>query len=113
MNVFGIFHMLIYLFMILGVFSSNLGIIWTHMIFSISLLMHWIMNNNKCMLTELECYTLNIPEDKTVTRQILSPILDQASELIVVLTLFGLTLSLFKLWILLGQTHIVQWYRQK
>jgi len=98
MNIIGTFHVLIYLFMILGLFSSNLSIIWTHIIFSSALLLHWLTNNNKCILTELECYVMQTTDDKTLTRQLLEPLVNQSSELVVFATLFGLILSLFKLY---------------
>ena len=98
MNIVGTFHVLIYLFMIWGMISSDLSIIWTHIIMSFTLLLHWVMNDNKCILTELECYMMETTDDKTMTRQLLDPLLNQSSELVVVATLLGLILSLFKLY---------------
>ena len=65
---------------------------------SFAILLHWVSNNNKCILTELECYFMETTEEQTMTRQLLQPILNQPSELVVVVTLFGLILSLFKLY---------------
>lgn len=98
MNIIGAFHVLIYLFMLWGIISSNLSIIWTHVIMSFTLLIHWAMNDNKCILTELECYMMETIEEETMTRQLLDPLLNQSSELVVVATLLGLLLSLFKLY---------------
>ena len=98
MNIIGMIHVLIYLFMILGMISSDLSIIWTHIIMSFTILLHWTMNDNKCILTELECYMMETTEEQTMTRQLLDPLLNQSSELVVVATLFGLILSLFKLY---------------
>ena len=98
MNIVGIIHVLIYLFMIFGLLSSNLSIIWTHIIMSFTLLLHWVMNDNKCILTELECYVMETTEDKTMTRQLLDPLLNQSSDAVVVGTLLGLTLSVCKLY---------------
>lgn len=98
MNIVGIIHVLIYLFMIFGLHSSNLSIIWTHIIMSFAILLHWATNSNKCILTELECYLMETTEDKTMTRQLLDPVLNQSSDLVVVATLFGLILSVCKLY---------------
>lgn len=98
MNIIGIIHGLIYLFMIFGLLSSNLSIIWTHIIMSFALLIHWITNDNKCILTELECYVMDTTDDKTLTRQLLEPLLNQSSDLVVVGTLLGLILSVCKLY---------------
>lgn len=84
--------------MIFGLLSSNLRIIWTHIIFSSALLLHWITNNNKCILTEIECYVMQTTVDKTLTRQLLDPLLNQSSDLVVIATLLGLIFSLFKLY---------------
>lgn len=65
---------------------------------SFALLLHWIMNDNKCILTEIECYFMETTDDKTLTRQLLAPLLNQSSDLVVVGTLLGLILSVFKLY---------------
>lgn len=98
MNIIGTFHVLIYLFMIWGMISSNLSIIWTHIIFSSALILHWVTNDNKCILTEIECYFMETTDDKTMTRQLLAPLLNQSSDLVVLGTLLGLTLSVWKLY---------------
>ncbi len=98
MNLIGSFHLLIYIFMLLGNFASNLSIIWTHIIMSCALLLHWVTNNNKCILTEAECYMMDINEEQTMTSQLLEPLLNQSSNVVVVGTALGLTLSVFKLY---------------
>ena len=97
MNIIGIFHVLIYAFMIFGLFSSYSSIIWTHIIMSFALLLHWITNDNKCILTEMECYIMDTTEDETLTRQLLEPLIDQSSDAVAIGTAAGLVVSLTKL----------------
>lgn len=85
--------------MVLGMFSSNLSIIWTHLIMSCVLLLHWVTNDNKCILTELECYMMKTSDaEKTMTRQVLEPLLNQSSGCVVIVTVIGLSLSVCKLY---------------
>ena len=109
MNIVGAFHVLIYLFMILANFSSNLSIIWTHIILSLTLLLHWATNDNKCFLTEIECYVLDINDDQTMTKQLLEPLLNQSSEAIIRGTVLVLILSVLKLYWFCACVEDNQW----
>ena len=77
---------------------------------SCALLLHWITNDNKCILTEMECYIMNIPEDKTLTRQLLEPLIDQSSDGVAIGTAAGLVVSLTKMrWLSACPDDINQW----
>lgn len=83
--------------MVLGLISLDLRIIWTHIIMSCALLLHWITNDNKCILSEMECYIMDTTEDKTLTRQLLEPLIDQSSDAVAIGTAAGLMVSLTKM----------------
>lgn len=97
-SVIEVVHVLIYVLMFAGNFSFDLHIVWYHAVCSVALLLHWITNNNKCILTEIECRMRNISEDKTLVRAFLSPILQQSELIVVAGTVLGLVLSLLKLY---------------
>ncbi len=65
---------------------------------SCALLLHWMTNDNKCILTELECLVMNTTDDKTLTGQLLEPLLDQSSDVVAIGTVLGLVLSVCKLY---------------
>ena len=115
MNIVGIVHVIIYLFLFFGMFSSNLSIIWTHLIMTFTVLVHWALNDNKCIFTEIECAIFDIDEEFTLTNRLLEPLLDQASDVVIVVTVIGLTLSVFKLYWLCdaAANDMSQWYRMK
>ena len=111
----GFVHLLIYFFMFVAIFLFNTYIIWIHIICSTTLLLHWITNDNNCILTELECYLRDVSKDSTLTNQLLSPLLgwvgteDVAdTEVIVLGTMFGLVISVCKLYWLCADTAIIQ-----
>lgn len=109
MNIVGTFHVLMYVFMFLGMFSSNVSIIWTHIILSCTIILHWMTNDNRCILTEVECYIMDTKVENTLTRQLLEPLLNQSSNLVVIGTVLGLTLSVCKLyWFCACPVDIIQ-----
>ena len=100
MNIVGIVHFSLYLFMFIGLFSFNMYIVWCHIIVSCALLVHWATNDNKCILTEVECYVRDVHEELTLTRELLSPLLEQSEVSVVIGTMVGLVVSIFKLYLI-------------
>lgn len=107
MNVIGVLHLLIYLFMILAHFSFNLYILWMHIIFSCGILLHWILNDNKCFLTELEATLRDVAVKETLSSKLFSPIIEPNEDHTVMAgTVIGLIVSVLKFSVVIGLLRI-------
>ena len=75
-NIVKIIHILFIIFVILTPFIKN--IIWLilvlHIVIIISLIVHWITNQDVCFLTWLECYLKGIPSKDSFIHSLVSPI---------------------------------------
>lgn len=96
-NIVKIIHILFTLFVILTPFIKN--IIWLilllHVVVVISLIFHWITNQDVCFLTWLECYIKGIPSQDSFIHSLVSPVYkienDQLKTLCYIITpLLGL-----------------------
>ena len=47
-------HYIISLFIVFGFLFNNINMLKIHLIFNIIVILHWLTNNNKCFLSELE-----------------------------------------------------------
>ena len=103
MNIIGVLHVIIYLFMILAHLSFNLYILWTHIIFSCAILLHWKLNDNKCFLTELEATLREVPVKETLSSKLFAPLIEPNEDHMVVAgTVIGLIISLLKFSFVIG-----------
>jgi hypothetical protein len=56
-------HLFIIVFTILGTFSTNQETVILAFALQVSILVHWIVNNKVCVLTQIEKYLRNEPDD--------------------------------------------------
>lgn len=56
-------HLFIIVFIILGTFSTDQEIVLLSLMFQISVLVHWILNDTTCVLTQIEKYMRGEPDD--------------------------------------------------
>lgn len=67
-------HALLVVFMIIAPFTGRLELLVLHVIFSISLVIHWSANSNICCLSTLEAWSRGIPVSKTFINQFIEPV---------------------------------------
>lgn len=100
-NVIWLFHILIILFVLFGPFLNKTYFLILHIVFSISLLVHWHFNDNTCSLTILESYLRGKPSDSTFSHSFISPIynisLTSWDKLCYSLVIFLMLVSIYKL----------------
>lgn len=100
-NVIWLFHILIILFVLFGPFLNKTYFLILHIVFSISLLVHWHFNDNTCSLTILESYLRGKPSDSTFAHSFISPIynisLTSWDKLCYSLVIFLMLVSVYKL----------------
>ena len=106
----GLSHLLIYTFMALAIFSNDPRILILHVFMSLSLLMHWLLNDDTCGLTEIECRARGIKSSQTLTHAMLGPLI-QTDGAVAGLTVLLLTVSVFKL--RLAAPELFQWKQMK
>jgi len=101
-NFISIFHSLIILFVLLAPFTKYAPILILHITFCISLLVHWIGNNNACSLTLLECSLRGIQPTQSYTHKFIAPMYDISSTswsiICYIVTIFLMMLSIFFLY---------------
>ena len=96
----GVVHVCLYAFMAVALFSRDALIVWTHMILSAAMLVHWATNDDRCILTEIECRLRRVSAEQSLTRRLLAPILsvDTAVAPVTVLALILSSARLFMSW---------------
>lgn len=76
-NAIFLFHLLVVLFVLLAPFQPYINLILLHIVFSVSLLVHWFGNSNDCSLTLLELSLRDLPhKSQCFTHQFIAPIYD-------------------------------------
>lgn len=71
----GVVHLCIYALMLLLPLAPC-WIAWAvHVLLSLSLLVHWKLNNDICILTIVECLIRGVPPQRTLARWLLDPLL--------------------------------------
>lgn len=100
-NIIWLFHILVVLFVLFAPFSNRSHLLILHIVFSISLLVHWHFNDNTCSLTLLEGYLRNKPSNSTFTHSFISPIYNVSStswdKLCYSLVIVLMLISMYKL----------------
>lgn len=90
-------HLFIILFVILGTFSTDQEIVFLALMFQISILTHWIVNNNECILTQVERYIRNEQDsDKTFFGRVFNGVYSTGKDQSVILFVL-IMISLYRL----------------
>lgn len=75
-NMISFFHILVVLFMIITPFTKIPMYLLLHIVFSLSLLVHWYNNNNICSLSLLESKLRGIEYNNSFTHKFIGPLYD-------------------------------------
>ncbi len=100
MNVIRLLHTLLVLFVIFGVFSNDPRVLVIHTTVLISIVLHWLTNNDTCFLTTIEEVVYGKTEHKTFLKSLVSGIYNIPDEpmnnLVKGVTFFILLVSYYK-----------------
>jgi len=101
-NAIKAFHTLIILFILLGPFLNSPALWVLHITFSISLLVHWLTNNNVCSLSIFEAKLRGLDYTDSFSHQFIAPIYDisktQWSQLCYIITITLMSISIYYLY---------------
>lgn len=77
-NLVHIFHWVIILFVLFAPFVNVPSILILHITFNMSLIIHWVNNNNVCSLSLLESKLRGLDYTESLTHKFISPIYDMS-----------------------------------
>ena len=101
-DLINVFHMLIILFIIVAPFTNLTPLLILHITFSISLLVHWIGNNNTCSLTLMESYLRGINSTESYSHKFIAPMYDigdtEWSNICYIIVISLMLFSIYKLY---------------
>ena len=69
-----LFHTLAVFFVLLAPFSNYSGILTLNVVYTLSLMLHWYLNNDICCLTVLESFLSGNPTNETFMHKLVNPI---------------------------------------
>lgn len=101
-SIIRLIHIVLIMFILLGIFFEKKELVRIHAAILLSIMVHWILNNNSCFLTVLEKKIYGIENnEETFIYQIVSPIYtvndDEISKLVYLFTFFIYSYSVYKL----------------
>ena len=77
--------MLLTMFVLFGVFAPGgrwlLVILSVHVTLCLSIMVHWLLNDNDCVLTQLESRLRHVDRNETLLHKLLAPILKTDDDL--------------------------------
>lgn len=95
------FHICIIAFVLFAPICGQIPILILHIVFCISLLLHWATNQNICCLTVLEGQLRGMPYDKGVIHRFIGPIYDVSkttfSKISYIVVLIVMSISIISL----------------
>lgn len=101
-NVINLFHIIVILFVILIPFSKVPMLLLLHIVFSLSLLVHWYNNNNQCSLTLFESKLRGLDVTESFTYKFIAPLYDVSktewSKICYSFTIVLMIISMYKLY---------------
>jgi len=101
-NLISLFHVIIVLFVLIAPFTGNPALMILHIVFSVSLLVHWWANNNLCSLTLLEAKLRGLDHTESFTHQFIGPVYDISntdwSNICYILTIILMSVSFYNLY---------------
>lgn len=101
-NVINVFHIIVILFVLLIPFSDVPMLLLLHIVFSLSLLVHWYNNNNQCSLTLLESQLRGLDVTESFTYKFIAPLYDVSktewSKICYSVTIVLMIVSIYRLY---------------
>jgi hypothetical protein len=101
--IINLFHILVILFVLLApfIFRNSPLVLILHVVFGLSLLIHWYANDDTCCLTEFETYLSGGDKVETFSYKFISPMYKVSekdwSKICYILTILLMTVSLYNL----------------
>lgn len=112
-----LFHVLVIVFVLGAPFTNIPALLILHVTFSVSLLVHWLGNNNECSLTLLESTLRGLDKTQSFTHQFIAPVYDisntEWSQVCYTVTTTLLLISIYKLWTSPQVAQSYACYREK
>lgn len=101
-NVIWTFHLIVVLFVVFAPFTNILSVLLLHIVFSFSLLIHWVANNNICSLSLLEAKLRGTVYQKSFTHKFIGPIYDMSqtsySRFCYIVVIILMSISIYKMY---------------
>lgn len=98
-NCISIFHIVIILFVLIAPFTNMISLLILHVVFCLSLLVHWIGNNNTCSLSYFESKLRGMDYTESFSHKFIGPIYDISntswSNMCYIITIFLMILSIY------------------
>lgn len=79
-NCISIFHIVIILFVLIAPFTNIVSLLILHVVFCMSLLIHWVGNNNTCSLSFFESKLRGMHYTESFSHKFIGPIYDISSS---------------------------------
>ena len=93
-----IIHFFVILFVVFAPFSSNRTLLLLHAITIPFLMFHWILSNDTCALTLIECLLTGKPKEETFIGRTMNGIYTISSKEIWGITTILWMISVYRLW---------------
>lgn len=98
-----LFHCIIILFVLFAPFTNIPAILILHIVFAVSLMVHWHANSNVCSLSIMEAHLRGLDSrEDTFTHQFIAPVYDisatEWSNIVWYITVFVMAISIYKLY---------------
>jgi hypothetical protein len=98
-----VFHCVIILFVLFAPFTNIPAILILHIVFAISLMVHWNANSNVCSLSILEAHLRGLDgREETFTHKFIAPVYDisstEWSNIVWIITFVVFCISIYKLY---------------
>ena len=101
-NLISLFHTIVVLFMLIAPFTGKPALMILHIVFGLSLLVHWWANNNICSLTYLEAQLRGLDHTESFTHKFIGPVYDICktdwSTICYILTIALMMISMYNLY---------------
>jgi hypothetical protein len=101
-NIINVFHIIVILFVLFIPFSNIPMLLLLHIVFSMSLLVHWYNNNNQCSLTLLESKLRGLDVTESFTYKFIAPLYDVSktdwSKICYSVTIVLMIVSIYRLY---------------
>lgn len=78
-NVVSLFHISIILFVLIAPFTDILSLLILHVVFCLTLLLHWVANNNICSLSVMEAKLRGLDYTESFSHKFIGPMYDISS----------------------------------
>ena len=98
MDILQFLHIGILFYLVLGWMTNNITLLYCHLIFCILILVQWWVNDNKCILTEIQQKSGSLEPDQSFTSSLFPFLSDkQLNILNYIVVMSAASLSIYKI----------------